>query len=115
MMLILKRKMGEGIDVGDNVRIVLKEIAGGHVKIGIEAPTDIRVRRSEAAASIEEENLRAAESCISRAGDLGCLDAITALGQGGKGACNHAVPYPGRGHEDGAAERSSAKARLVKR
>ncbi len=75
-MLILKRKMGEGIDVGDNVRIVLKEISGGHVKIGIEAPTDIRVKRSETATSIEAENLRAAKSCLAVAKDLGCLDGI---------------------------------------
>ncbi len=84
-MLILKRKMGEGIDVGDNVRIVLKEISGGHVKIGIEAPTDIRVKRSETAASIEEENLRAANPCVLGAEALGCLDDITHANRPGCG------------------------------
>jgi len=75
-MLILKRRMGEGIDVGDNVRIVFKEISGGHVKIGIEAPTDVRVRRSETATRILEENLRAADSSLSADADLSCLDGI---------------------------------------
>ena len=89
-MLILKRKMGEGIDVGDNVRIVLKEISGGHVKIGIEAPTDIRVRRSETAASIREENRRAANPCILGAEDLGCLDDITDANRSGRGS--HGCP-----------------------
>jgi carbon storage regulator len=79
-MLILKRKAGQGIDVGGQVRIVLKEIRGGHVKIGIEAPTDIRVKRSESATSIEEENLRAAGSLIPGAQDLGCLDRIANAG-----------------------------------
>jgi carbon storage regulator len=72
-MLILKRKTGEAIDVGDNVRIVLKEISGGHVKIGIEAPSDVRVRRSETAASIEEENVRAANSSAPANDNLGRL------------------------------------------
>lgn len=81
-MLILKRRMGEGIDVGDNVRIVLKEISGGHVKIGIEAPTAIRVRRSETAASVEEENLKAANSCMGGPEGLGCVDGIPDFGRG---------------------------------
>jgi carbon storage regulator len=75
-MLILKRKTGQAIDVGDNVRIVLKEINGGHVKIAIEAPSDIRVKRSETATSIEEENLRAANSCVPGTRVFGCLDDI---------------------------------------
>ena len=86
-MLILKRKMGEGIDVGKNVRIVLKEISGGHVKIGIEAPTDIRVKRSETATSIEEENLRAANSCFPGGRDLGCLDGIANANRPGCDRC----------------------------
>lgn len=81
-MLILKRRMGEGIDVGDNVRIVLKEISGGHVKIGIEAPNGIRVRRSETAASVEEENLRAANSCMAGPKGLGYVTAIAAVPRG---------------------------------
>jgi carbon storage regulator len=96
-MLILKRKMGEGIDVGDNVRIVLKEINGGHVKIGIEAPTDIRVRRSETATSIEEENLRAANPCLMAAGDLGRLDDIAGTGH----PANEAVGKPAAGADPG--------------
>jgi carbon storage regulator len=86
-MLILKRKAGEGIDVGENVRIVLKEISGGHVKISIEAPMDVRVRRSETAASIREENLRAANSRIPGGRDLSCLDGIAVTGRSGPGEC----------------------------
>lgn len=61
-MLVLKRKEGQSIDVGDNVRIVLREIHGGHVKIGIVAPRDVRVKRSEIEASVARENIKALES-----------------------------------------------------
>ena len=93
-MLILKRRMGEGIDVGDNVRIVLKEISGGHVKIGIEAPNGIRVRRSETAASVEEENLRAANSCMAGPNGLGYVTGIAGMPQGKRAA-------PGRREQEG--------------
>jgi carbon storage regulator len=86
-MLILKRKTGEGIDVGENVRIVLKEINGGHVKISIEAPMDVRVRRTEAARGIRDENLRAASPRVPAGGDLSRLDDITvARYPGGRGS-----------------------------
>lgn len=111
-MLILKRKMGEGIDVGDNVRIVLKEINGGHVKIGIEAPTDIRVKRSEITISIEEENLRAANSFVPIAEHLNCLDGIAEVKRpdhadtscatsGGDAGCFDEVPRAAATDRDG--------------
>jgi carbon storage regulator len=61
-MLVLKRKEGQSIDVGDNVRIVLREIRGGHAKIGILAPKDVRVKRSEIEESVARENIKAVES-----------------------------------------------------
>jgi carbon storage regulator len=61
-MLVLKRKEGQSIDVGDNVRIVLREIRGGHAKIGIVAPKGIRVKRTEIEESVARENIKAVES-----------------------------------------------------
>jgi carbon storage regulator len=61
-MLVLKRKEGQSIDVGDNVRVVLREIRGGHAKIGILAPKDVRVKRSEIEESVARENIKAVES-----------------------------------------------------
>jgi carbon storage regulator len=92
MMLILKRKAGEAIDVGDNVRIVLKEISGGHVKIGVEAPTNIRVRRSETRVTIREENLRAARSLVPSGDDLSCLDDLTRARADSVDEGDHTVP-----------------------
>lgn len=46
-MLILKRKPGESIVVGENIRISFLEIKGRQVWIGVEAPRDVPIRREE--------------------------------------------------------------------
>jgi carbon storage regulator len=62
-MLVLKRKQGQAIDVGDDVRIILKEVRGAHVKIAISAPRGVRVQRTEVTRQISAENRKAARSC----------------------------------------------------
>jgi flagellar assembly factor FliW len=59
-VLILTRKIGEGILVGDNIRLVVLEIRGRQIRLGIEAPADIVVLREEIAQRLTNENLRAA-------------------------------------------------------
>ncbi len=59
-MLILTRKIGEGIILGDDIRISIMEIRGKQIRIGIEAPSDVVVLREEIYQRIQEENLRAA-------------------------------------------------------
>lgn len=46
-MLVLSRRPGEEILIGDEVRITVLKINGGCVKIGIEAPKCIPIRRKE--------------------------------------------------------------------
>ena len=46
-MLILTRKVGESIEIGDGVKVTLFEIRGDRAKIGIEAPNDVEIRRPE--------------------------------------------------------------------
>ena len=46
-MLVLSRKLNESIKIGVDVVIKVVEIKGGVVRLGIEAPTSIRVLRSE--------------------------------------------------------------------
>jgi carbon storage regulator len=46
-MLLLTRKPGEFIQIGDNIRIHFFSINGRQMKIGIEAPRDVNVMRSE--------------------------------------------------------------------
>lgn len=59
-MLILTRKIGESILVGDNIRLVVLEIRGRQIRLGIEAPADIVVLREEIAQRLADENRRAA-------------------------------------------------------
>jgi carbon storage regulator len=46
-MLVLSRKIGEAIMVGDNIRITVVDIRGGKVRLGIAAPEDVIVDRQE--------------------------------------------------------------------
>lgn len=46
-MLVLRRKVNQSILIGDSIRVVVVGVDGHHVKIGIEAPSDVAVYRSE--------------------------------------------------------------------
>lgn len=59
-MLVLTRKSGEGITVGDEVVVSVLDIKGSQVKIGIDAPRGVAVHRSEIYDRIQRENLLAA-------------------------------------------------------
>ena len=48
-MLVLSRKVGERILLGDKIKITVVRISGGGVRLGIEAPSDITVVREEVA------------------------------------------------------------------
>jgi len=55
-MLILTRKLGEVIAVGDDIKIVILDIKGRQVSIGVEAPRQIKVYREELFRIIAEQN-----------------------------------------------------------
>jgi carbon storage regulator len=46
-MLVLSRKPGEGIQIGDDIRVVLVRASDGRARLGIEAPRDVSVVRDE--------------------------------------------------------------------
>ena len=46
-MLILTRKKDESLRIGDDIVITVVSVSGGHVRLGIEAPRDLAVHRSE--------------------------------------------------------------------
>lgn len=46
-MLVLSRKVGERILLGDDIRITVVRVSGGGVRLGIEAPSDVAVVREE--------------------------------------------------------------------
>lgn len=55
-MLTLTRKIGESIRIGDDIVVVVKEIKGKQVRLGIEAPRDVYVCREELFQKIEQAN-----------------------------------------------------------
>lgn len=59
-MLILTRKLGESIKIGEDIKITLLEINGRQLRIGIEAPKNIPVHRDEIWRLIQEQNRQAA-------------------------------------------------------
>jgi len=58
-MLVLTRRPGESIIVGQNIVITVIEIKGGQVRIGIDAPREIEVYREEIYEQVRQENLAA--------------------------------------------------------
>ncbi len=46
-MLVLSRKAGQSIAIGDDVRVVIVAVNGDHVTVGVEAPRELPVHRAE--------------------------------------------------------------------
>ena len=61
-MLILTRKVEESITIGNHITVSVLEVKGNQVKLGIEAPRDIPVNRTEVFESIIRENIRASKA-----------------------------------------------------
>ena len=59
-MLIITRRPGERIMLGDDVRIHIMEIVGNSVRVGVEAPRSVPVYREEIWTAVKEENEAAA-------------------------------------------------------
>lgn len=62
MMLILTRKVGEGIVLNDNVTIRVVEISKGIVKLGIDAPKEMLILREELEIAVKQSNIEASKS-----------------------------------------------------
>jgi carbon storage regulator len=61
-MLILARRIGESIMIGDQVEISVVDVKGDQVKLGITAPSQVKVYRREVYAAIQAENRAAASA-----------------------------------------------------
>ena len=59
-MLVLTRKVGEEILIGDSIKIKVIEISGSKVKLGIDAPAEMRIYREEILERVRRENRFAA-------------------------------------------------------
>ena len=54
-MLVLSRKLGEKLVIGDNITVVISRVAGNRVTLGIEAPANVRIVRGELKPEFEVE------------------------------------------------------------
>lgn len=60
-MLVLTRKPGQSLYIGDDVKVTLVEVKGNQVRVGVEAPPAVRIYREEIYLQIMDENRSAAE------------------------------------------------------
>lgn len=61
-MLVLTRKLGESIVIGDSVTVTVVDIKGDTIRLGIDAPREVRVQRSELLEAIAAETAAAAQA-----------------------------------------------------
>ena len=61
-MLVLARKIGESIQINDDVKITVIDIQGKSIRLGITAPQDTKIYREEVFLKIKEENRSAASA-----------------------------------------------------
>jgi len=73
-MLVLARKIDESIVIGDNIIIKVVSVENGVVKLGIEAPQEIPIIRTELLEAVKEKNIAAVHKA-----DRSELDAISKL------------------------------------
>ena len=61
-MLILSRRAGESITIGDDIVVTVIAVGGNHIRLGISAPREVRVLRDEIYQAIKDENCAAANA-----------------------------------------------------
>lgn len=76
-MLVLTRKPGERLVIGDNIVVTVVDVKGDNIRIGIDAPREVKVFRGEIYDAIVAENRQAAAPL----GDLTGLDQLKATPQ----------------------------------
>ena len=69
-MLILTRKRGEAIRIGEQIRIVVTRIDNNQVRIGIEGPSELAILREEIFETVRRENQMAQSVSLSQLADF---------------------------------------------
>jgi len=107
-MLVLTRKVDQSIQIGDSISVTLLKVKGRSVRIGIEAPAEVRVRRSELPLLVAEKAEELSESSLPDSGRATsrCSEA-TAKSRMNR-AQDDAGPRPNRGRHQRAATCSVA-------
>ena len=63
-MLILSRRPGESLTIGDDVVVTVVAVSGNQIRLGITAPREVRVLREEIYKAMRKENQTAAANAI---------------------------------------------------
>lgn len=61
-MLVLTRKLGESIAIDDHIKIVVVQIKGKQVRLGIKAPPETKIHREEVYKAIQDQNTEASQA-----------------------------------------------------
>ncbi len=69
-MLVLTRKLGEGIAIDDHIKIVVVQIKGKQVRLGIKAPQETKIHREEIYKAIQEQNAQASQTDMQAVSEL---------------------------------------------
>ena len=69
-MLVLGRRVGEGVMIGHDIKVTVLVVAGDKVRIGIDAPDEVEVHREEVYLEIQQANLDAASTSPEAVADL---------------------------------------------
>ncbi len=60
-MLVLTRRVGEKVLIGDDIELTVLEVKGDSIRLGIDAPRSTRIQRAEIVAAVESENVAATQ------------------------------------------------------
>jgi carbon storage regulator len=72
-MLVLSRRVGDSVVIGDDVVVTVLEVRGDVVRIGVDAPRDVAVRRQELLTELADSNRAAASPQPAAVDDLSKL------------------------------------------
>ena len=80
-MLVLTRRTGESIHIGDDVVVTVLDVRNDQVRIGIQAPRSVKVQREELVRQVREDNTAAAASAQRAARLVGRMPAPRPRGE----------------------------------
>jgi carbon storage regulator len=103
-VLVLGRRVGEGIMIGHDIKVTVLVVAGDKVRIGIEAPAEVEVHREEVYLEIQQANLQAASTPTDAVAGLSA-----ALGDGGLEVADGSPPVDGAQLPDRGVSGSAAR------
>lgn len=82
-MLVLTRKVGERVLIGDDIELTVLEVKGDSIRLGIQAPRETRIQRAEIVDAVQSENVAAVAATAGEQALL--LQALAGRSQQGQG------------------------------